>query len=75
MSKNSKYSKLDFKTKALLVIEQLCCDDIMNTDINKLKKEIFRIAHSATRQCNNKHREWVKHTIELYKEFKKNDML
>ena len=62
-------AKKDFKNRALMVIETLVEGDIVYEDMEKLKSDIFRIAHSAVGTCV--HPDWDAETEKLFKEFEK----
>lgn len=59
----------DFKNRALMVIETLCGDDLVITDIEKFKSTIYRVAHSAREPKVCKHEDWVNETEEMFRQF------
>jgi hypothetical protein len=68
-------AKKDPRNRALMVIETLCGEDFIYTDIEKLRSDIYRIAHSGIvpRTCN--HDSWVEETEKLFERFAKEGML
>jgi len=59
----------DIPIKALRVIDMLTCNDDFAD--NKLLSTIYRVAHSASGICDNKHEVWNEETEKLYKELRK----
>ncbi len=70
-SKKSKEAKKDFKNRCFMVIETLVGGDIVSDDIEKLKDDIYEIAHIGIGDCNNKHENCVVNTERLFKSFEK----
>ncbi len=70
----SKEAKKDFKNRCFLVIETLVGDDIVSDDIEKLKDDIYQIAHIGIGNCNV-HKDWVENTEKLFKAFKKGGLI
>lgn len=58
----------DPRVKALQVIDMLTCNDEFGN--SKLLSTIYRVAHSATGICDNKHEDWLAETEKLYGELK-----
>ena len=68
LKKHRKRERLCVRTlkgKALFVI-----DHLLNESEDKMLRQIYRIAHSATDVCENPHEDWKAETDELYKKFK-----
>ena len=64
-----------FQNRALMVIETLCGDDIVIKDINQLKEDIYKIAHSAIEPKTCNHDDWIAETEKRFKRFKKLGLL
>lgn len=62
----------DFKNRAFMVIETLCMPDIVCDDIEKLKGDIYMIAHSAIGNCD--HPDWVEKTEKMFNDFRKHGL-
>jgi len=62
-------AKKDFKNRCFLVIETLVGGDIEYTDIEKLKTDIYEIAHIGAQTCGNKHTDWVANMEKLFTSF------
>lgn len=70
--RHKRRQKLNSKTlkgRALILLDHLLCND--NFEDNKFLCLLYRIAHSASGVCGNKHEDWVVETEKLYKEFVK----
>jgi hypothetical protein len=61
--------KKDFKNRALMVIETLVGEDIIWDDIDKLKSDIYKIAHAALGDCTNEHLDWRDETEKQFRAF------
>ncbi len=70
-----KKAKKDFKNRCFMVIETLVGGDIVSDDIEKLKDDIYEIAHIGIGDCNNKHENWVVNTERLFKLFEKGGLI
>ena len=70
-----KEAKRDFKNRCFLVIETLVGGDIECDDLEKLKDEIYEIAHIGVGTCNNKHEDWVANMEKLFKAFEKGGLV
>lgn len=68
-------AKKDFKNRCFMVIETLVSGDIEYTSIEKLKTDIYEIAHVGCGTCGNKHEEWVENTEALFKSFEDGGLL
>ena len=68
-------AKKDFKNRCFLVIETLVGDDMVCNDIEKLKEDVYKIAHIGVQTCENEHKDWVKETEELFIAFEKNGLI
>jgi len=60
---------MDKKTKALKVIEGLSLCTGLDLD-NKAVNSIYRYAHVALGNCENKHPDWSEELDETYKDLK-----
>lgn len=70
-----KIAERDKRNRALMVIETLCGGDIVTGDIEKLKEDIYKIAHSAIEPKTCEHEDWVNKTEKLFEAFKKGGLL
>ena len=68
-------AKKDFRNRALMVIETLVGDDLVYNDIEKLKSDIYRVAHCAITPKICEHPDWVKETEELFTTFEKEGLI
>ena len=68
-------AKKDFKNRCFMVIETFVGGDIVSNDIEKLKNDIYEIAHIGIGDCSNKHKDWVSNTEQLFKAFEKGGLL
>lgn len=68
-------AKKDFKNRCFMVIEALVSGDIEYTSVDKLKSDIYEIAHVGCGTCGNGHEEWVKNTERLFKAFEDGGLL
>ena len=73
--KKHQKAKKDFKNRCFLVIETLVGGDIVNNDIEKLKSDIYEIAHIGIGVCGNEHKDWVDKTDKLFKAFEKGGLI
>ena len=71
ISANHQEAKKHFHNRALLVIETLCGGDIVSKDIDKLKDEIYGIAHCAIKPTTCEHEDWIEETEKMFKSFEK----
>jgi len=62
-------AKKDFKNRCFMVIETLVGGDIEYTDIEKLKTDIYEIAHIGMQTCGNEHTNWIANMEKLFKAF------
>jgi len=69
--KKHRLAKKEFKNRCFFVIETLVGGDIESNDIEKLKSDIYEIAHIGTETCGNKHEGWVENMEKLFKAFEK----
>ena len=70
-----KEAKKDFKNRCFFVIEALVSGDIEYSDIEKLKSDIYEIAHVGCGTCNNEHKEWVENTERLFNAFEEGGLI
>lgn len=75
IKKTHNKAKKDFKNRCLMVIETLCGEDIISNDIDKLKSDIYQIAHVALGTCANEHKDWVNETEKLFNAFEKGGLI
>ena len=68
-------SKKDFKNRALMVIEILVGGDIVYKDIERMKLDIYEIAHVALGTCGNEHQDWRDKVEKLFKAFEKDGLI
>jgi len=69
--KKHQIAKKDFKNRCFFVLETLAGGDIVCEDIEKLKTDVYQIAHIGTQTCGNKHEDWVANMEKLFKAFEK----
>ena len=50
-------------------------EDIVCNDIEKLKTDIYKIAHIGLQTCENKHEDWVENMEKLFKAFEKGGLI
>ncbi len=65
LRKREKLAVKDPKIKALQVIDMLTCNDDFNDD--PLLSAIYKVAHSSSGICDNKHEDWQGETQKLYR--------
>lgn len=68
-------SKKDFKNRCLIVIETLVGGDIEYDDIEKLKADIYEVAHVALHTCPNEHNDWKSNVERLFGAFEKDGLI
>ena len=68
-------AKKDFKNRCFMVIETLVGGDIEYTDIEKLKTDIYEIAHIGSQTCGNEHTDWVNNMEKLFKAFEEGGLI
>ncbi len=73
--KGDEEAKRDFKNRCFMVIGALVRGDIVNDDIEKLKNDIYEIAHIGIGTCGNKHEDWAANMEKLFKAFEKGGLL
>lgn len=75
IKKRGEEAKKDFKNRCLLVIETLVDMDIKYNDIEKLKEDIYKIAHIGLQTCGNKHEDWVEEMEKLFHHFENDGLI
>ena len=75
ISKKHIEAKKDFKNRCFFLIEVLVAGDIIYNDTEKLKDNIYKIAHIGTGTCGNKHEDWIDEVEAMFVEFENNGLL
>ena len=75
ISKKHIEAKKDFKNRCFFLIEVLVGGDINYKDEEKLKEDIYKIAHIGTGTCGNKHEDWVEEMEKMFLKFENNGLL
>lgn len=73
IQKRSKKVKKNFKNRCFLVIETLVGGDIIYNDVEKLKSDIYKIAHIGIQTCE--HKDWADDMERLFKHFEKSGLI
>lgn len=64
--RRQKQNSKTLKGRALILLDHLLCNDSFGDD--KFLCLLYRIAHSTSGVCDNKHEDWVMEIERLYKE-------
>ena len=68
-------AKKDFKNRCFFLIEALVSGDIIYDNVEKLKADIYKIAHLGAGTCENEHEDWVDEVEEMFLKFENNGLL
>jgi len=75
ISKKHTEAKKDFKNRCFFLIEAIVGGDIIYNDTEKLKDNIYKIAHIGAGTCENKHEDWIEEIEKMFERFENNGLL